>query len=327
MEKSRNRGTTRLTVGKLQVTDIQPKIPERFRHLAPTTLTSSHASIILTGCNAAIANAIRRTISNELEVKYLHCEYEDITTDDPYIIPEMIQRRLRSIPLLQSVPSGTKFELETANNTTSVIDVKSRELTVTGGRGKVSAYFDSTYTLFTLLSGRKMTISNIVVKSARGYNDHYGMCVMGVHCTSICKDVVPFNAYTGEGVHTQMADPRVWEVSFRTNGTAAPRDILIAACTDLISRTKSVMDLIHSIVNNKDEYVLSIPGESDSIGNAIVMTMLELHPDIEYTTYTVPTVERVAIIKVKTTDDINTVFKNTIARIIDTFEQIKDMIV
>jgi DNA-directed RNA polymerase subunit L len=310
-----------VTVSKFDVSDIVLKIPPRFAKLAPDVLKPKRATLSLSGCSNAIANGIRRVICNELDVKYLHCEYEDIK-GDPFTIPEMIQRRLRMIPLLQSVPAGTKFSLEFTNTGTEVADVKMKSVT-SSDRGK---YFDTTYTLLTIGVGYKATISNIVVKSSRGYYDHYGMCVVAVHTTSICKDVIPYNAYTDTGQRTQMADPRVWDISFRTNGTMEPRAIIIAACNDLIARVESINELLHSIANNEDEYVLTIPGESDTIGNLIVKTALELYPDIEYISSNVPTVERTAIIKIKYSDDINTLYKNTIAKIVETYKQIRDSV-
>jgi hypothetical protein len=65
-----------VTVSKFDVSDIVLRIPPRFAKLAPDVLKPKRATLSLSGCSNAIANGIRRVICNELDVKYLHCEYQ-----------------------------------------------------------------------------------------------------------------------------------------------------------------------------------------------------------------------------------------------------------
>jgi DNA-directed RNA polymerase subunit L len=309
----------KVSVDDFTAENIELKIPEKFKKYAPNVLKSAKCKLTISGCNNAIANGIRRTIACELPVKHLTCDYENIVTDDPFIIPEMIQKRLRMIPLLQSVPAGAKFELHIVNASEADLDVKTGD--IKGGK-----YFDNTYTLLTLKPGRKLSIVDISVASNYGYFESYGMCTVAIDAVSVCKDMVPYDMYTGKGSHTHTADPKVWEISFGTNGTMSPKDILIAACNNIIERLKGVMSLLHTIVNNEDEYILRVYGESDTIGNLIMRTAIELYPDAEHVSYNVPIVERIATIKIKYNDDINSLYRNVIANIISTYESIRDQI-
>lgn len=347
------------------VTRLVPNVPERFKHLLPTVLVPERCEFTLHGCSNAVSNAIRRTILCELSVLYLTCEYEDIVTDDPHVIPEMIQKRLRMIPLLQSIPLDTTFTLEYQNKTLLVEDVKTSLFAVKGKqRGK---YFNETTTLVSIAPGRSIKINNCRVASAVTHQEGYGMCGIAFNATSISVDQVPIDMYAGmkqtlhamseavelnEGmasksantdraatvtsantnnktldtntnmVSSHVADPRVWKIAFNTNGTMHPNEIIISACRNIIDRLKHVTSLLHTIVSNDNQYILTIHGESHTIGNLIMKTTDELYPDVEAVTYNCSNVERIATIRIIYNDDINTLYKNVVENLIETFDTI-----
>lgn len=336
---------SKLSVKDFKTVKLVPKVPERFKHLAPTTLVSERCTFTIANCSNAVSNAIRRTILCELKVAYLRTEYEEIVTDDPFIIPEMIQKRMRMIPLLQSVPADTKFSLETTNNTLDVQDVKTKLMI----RGK--PYFDETITILSLQPGKSLKISAKVAYEY-GYVPQYGMCALAFNATSICKDVIPADMYvedgimsgankpTGEsgteessknvvkptGAKSHFSDPRVWEIAFNTNGTMPPKQIVTLACNNIIERLKSVLSLLYTMANNDNQYVLTIHGDSDTIGNLLIKTIDELYPDVEAATYSASAIERSVTLRVIYSDDINTLYKNVIEHLIETFKSIMDQI-
>lgn len=332
---------------------LTPTINAKYKHLLPTALTQESCSFIIDGCSNAVANGIRRTIACELKVLYLTCKYESIVTSDPFIIPEMIQKRLRMIPLLQSTSPGAKFSLDVTNNTLLPMDVKTGSI-----KGKIPGSFDSTYTLLTLGPGHSLQINDITCASEYGYVQEYGMCSVAFNAVSICKDIKPVDVYEEAGrdemgrwkedrggvkdtaginssgkpaetpatSRSQMADPRVWEIKFNTNGTMSPRDIIRAACAEIIARLKKLLSLLYTMVNNESQYTLTIQGESDTIGNLIVKTTDEMYPDVEAVTYIVPSIERSLTIKIIYSDDINTLYKNVVSSLIATYEKISNSV-
>lgn len=309
-----------LSVKDFKIVKLIPKIPDRLKHLAPTTLTSERCTFTIHNCSNAVSNAIRRTIMCELKVAYLHTEYEDIVTDDPFIIPEMIQKRMRMIPLLQNTPPDTKFSLDITNNTLDVLDVKTKSLI----RGK--PYFDETITILSLQPGKSLKLSARVA-SEYGYIPHYGMCALAFNATSICKDVTPSNMYDEAAESkSHFSDPRVWEITFNTNGTMPSKQIVTSACSNIIDRLKSVLSLLYTMAHNDNQYVLTIYGDSDTIGNLLIKTIDELYPDVEAATYSASAIERAVTLRVIYGDDINTLYKNAIEHLIETFKSIMEQI-
>lgn len=314
------------TVKDFSVEKLVPAIPGQYKHLLPTVLTQEKCSFVIAGCSNAVANAIRRTIACELKVAHLTCKYEDIETDDPHIIPEMIQKRLRMIPLHQKTRADAVFSLFATNSTLSALDVKTGLIKNKNGAEKTA--FDETFTLLTINPGRYLRINNIVVAHEYGYVPEFGMCALAFNTTSVCQDVVPINTYipNHDGVRSQMADPRVWKLGFVTNGTLPSADIVRAGCKAIIERLKTVLSLLYTIVSSENQYTLTIEGDSDTIGNLLVKTIDEMYPDVEAATYSVPAAGRSVIIKIIYGDDINTMYKSVVEKLVGAFESILDQI-
>lgn len=319
-----------ITVNDFKVKKLIPNVPAQYKHLLPTTLVQESCSFIISGCSNAVANAIRRTAACELKVAYLNCQYEDIVTTDPFIIPEMIQKRLRMIPVLQSVRADAIFSLDVTNATTGTMDVKTGSLISKGTR-----VFDETITILTLGAGHSLKINNVKIAYEYGYIPEYGMCAVAFNAVSTCKDVIPIDVYAdraaeknvnappvAKGVRSQIADPKIWEIKFNTNGTLSSKDIVKLSCQEIISRLKTVLSLLYTIINNESKYTLTINGESDTIGNLLVKTIDELYPDVEASTYSVPSIERSVTIRIIYGDDINTLYKNIVNHLVSIFEKI-----
>jgi len=118
-------------VTDVKVIDRSPKAKDpEVRKLLPTVLKPQRYEFTIVGVDNAIANAIRRVLCLELPVKALVCNYEDIETDDAHVIPEVIVKRLRMIPLLQSCPAAATFSL----NATAGADVTELEDATVGDR-------------------------------------------------------------------------------------------------------------------------------------------------------------------------------------------------
>ena len=304
---------TDISISDFQTVSLAPNVNPKYKHLAPT-ITGSECSFTLHGVDNAFANAIRRVISAELSVRYLHCEYEDLITDDPFVIPEMITKRLKQIPLMQTA-NGT-YALHVENNSLETLDVKTKDL-----RGSLGA-INQNITIVTLQPGCKISF-RCTIASARGYEIGSGMCAVAVNCVSLAKDIEPFNLYTEKGVKSQMCDPRVWEIRFKTNGTEKPSHIVQRACDDIVERLNRLTGLLYTIQENEEEYHIRVQNESDTIGNLIMKSVCDQYPDVDSITYTVPTVERSLLIKIKYADDVVAMLKNVINHLVKTYSALR----
>ncbi len=310
----------KITVSDIKITSLRPNVPKEYEHLVPNVLIPQHMKFILGGVSNAVSNAIRRTVACELPVHALYCDYEDIKTNDPFVIPEMIQKRLRMIPIAQNVDPHAVFEIEVSNKSTDVLDVKTGQF-----KSKKALPFNHTHTLLSLNPGKYIKISNVRVITNYGFTPEYGMMVLAVNAVSISEDVEPLNTYEGTGVPSRLADPRVWRIEFNTNGSMEPKEIVKMACDNIITRLESLVDQLNTIENSDDQYVLNIYGESHTIGNLLDKTICDLFPDITAVTYAVSSVERMFTLRVRCDEDINTVMSTTIKYLVKTFQTIKSL--
>ena len=307
----------KITVTGVVVTSLQPKIKNKvLEHLIPKVLIPQRLEFILGGVSNAISNAIRRTVLCELPVRALHCEYEDIKTNDAHVIPDMIQTRLKMIPIDQTTPLDATFDLDMSNKGLEVADIKTGYF-----KGKKPPC-NPTHTLLSLNPGKFIKISNIRVFTEYGHRVGHGMMVLAVNAVSLAVDVIPLNTYEGTGVPSRVADPRVWKIAFNTNGTMDPIEIVKMACNGIVSRMQSVQDLLSTIENSEDQYILNVHGESHTIGNLLMKTICELFPDITAVTYNVSSVERMFTLRVRCDEDINTVLNVTVRHLIKVFNDI-----
>jgi DNA-directed RNA polymerase subunit L len=320
-----------VTVDNISIDDMTPKVKDpEARKLLPSTLFPERLSFNLHGVNNAVSNAIRRTVLCELLVSALYADSTNVTTNDEFIIHEMITKRLRMIPIDQYTPLDATFELIVENSTSHVKDIKSAEIRIVNpGRESRSALrrlpFNETYTLFTLAAGKSLRIPNIRINQAYGYENGDGMHAVAFNAVSIAVDQKPINLYipNDDGLPSSLSDPRVWRIAFNTNGSMPAKKIVIAACDNLIFRISSISDLLDKIVSSGNEYILTINGESDTIGNLFMKTITDLFPDIIAITYSASSVIRSITIRMRCNEDINVLYNDTIKHLVKMFGIIK----
>jgi DNA-directed RNA polymerase subunit L len=326
--------TPKIIVSDITITDLSPKVKKpHLEKYMPKTLFPKHIEFQIAGVTNAESNAIRRTVACELLVSGMHVEYEDISTNDMFILPEMLINRLRLIPIDQSTPLDAVFGLTVTNTTDQLRDVKAGEMRiVSGGKGSSThpqlkkLPFNETYTLFTLNAGKSIEIKNIGIHQDYGFNEEHGGHVVAVNAASVAIDQKAINTYEpndGDGIPSRISNPRVWRLRFTTNGTMEPKKIVASACDNIISRVQAVQNLLYSIQNNGDEYILTIDGETDTIGNLFMKTICEIYPDIRAITYSTSSVGRVLTVRIRCDEDINTIYSTTIKHIVKVFTEIK----
>jgi len=142
-------------------------------------------SFYLTDINTAIANAIRRIIIEELEVKCLDFEIKDLDTSENYIIPDELHDKINYIPILQTIEpefgsmlkssdlsrieQSLEFNLNLSNNTPNLMIVRAGDLTCSNKHVNIHEVVPSSYILTSLRPGRYINLKKIKVISGQGY--------------------------------------------------------------------------------------------------------------------------------------------------------------
>ena len=143
--------------------------PAEFKKLLPERL-SQVTTFDLSGVNSPIANALRRVLIDEVPVRALLVNYENIKTDDSFIFPDQIKLGIEQIPIDQNIPLGTEFTLRMVNRTTGSNIIYSSNIHPKGDRkGKLP--FDSCHRLGRLNPGKRITVTNIKVVEGQAMHD------------------------------------------------------------------------------------------------------------------------------------------------------------
>lgn len=290
--------------------------------LLPTRLLRASASVEITGVNTAIASALRRAAASEIPVRAMWFETSALTTDNPFILVDMLQRRIKLIPIDQQTDLKSKFRLHARNNTAALRSVYSSEIEQIGGRGPLP--FNGTFELFTLESGQSLTISEITVDIGYNYMDAAYTVALHPACVPIGAD--PYNEFaTPEpaGECSSVANPTDFIWRFDTNGTADPVAIMTAAADSVINRMRAVLSHVDSAIENQDLYVITLPNESATVGALIMRNMLEVYPSIPFVSFVRSSHGRNIDIKVRTSDDLRVVMSGVVEYTVGIFTEIR----
>ncbi len=315
----------RVIVSDISIIDKSPKVSPEIAKLISFNLRPEEVHFEISGVSNAVANGIRRTICGELPLMRMYAEWDDFTTTDRDVVPELVLKRLKMVPINQSIPADSVFELTASNSGEIIRDVKLSEIRILRGPKKLP--FNDTATLMTLQPGASVKIKNIRMMTSYGFVNGDGMFTLGIHTTSEAMDQIPINTFEDNGgIRSSESNPRKWNIGFRTNGEMPAKALVALACSNLIARMTSVRMLLHTITQDADMYILVIPGESDTIGNLLMKTSADLYPDVTIT-YSTLTIGRECTVRIIYDDDINQVLNDVITHVIDVYTTIREFFV
>lgn len=207
---------------------------------------------------ACYLNAIRRLqLDNEVPVKYLHVDVENIKSDDPYCIPVFVQRELKACPIRQDIPLGATFSMRVSNKDSNFpLCVYANNIP-----SLCPKYASGLYTLTWLSPRHEIELKGIRVESSKG----------DARCSTSCQWFAGKNWKTNKN-----------EIRFTTMGTAEPRTILKDTIQLMINRLAMSRERVGTIIDNghqesRDNYLWSLPGETDTLGQPIVRAILDLY--------------------------------------------------
>jgi len=265
-----------------EFTSLKPRVDKKYAALVPKVTTPIQAEIHIKNIRAAEANAIRRTILNELPVLILHAEYEDIATDDAYPIGEMIQGIINRLPIKQSVKENTKFTLEVKNDSADP-----RYVTAADFKG-AEGLFNPEFILLSLNPGCfiRITARVILVKGYRGPSEQIGVLAcqgaiipLGVtmydrYMPLNPNEPDPIKADDVRGARSAISNVTEYKLMFKTLGTISPQNLCANAAQNIIERLELIKNA--HVTHEGDEYAVFIEDESMTIGTLMVRYSLDV---------------------------------------------------
>lgn len=282
--------------------DKEIKLPksldtEENRALIPV-LRRHNVKVHLKKVSTAISNGLVRTLMDEITVKTLECDKDDIITDDENIMWASVQKTIQSIRLNQEVPKNARFSLKFTNTTAEPQMVRSGNLKTNHKLGVVP--FNSTFRIMTVREGRTLEINNIRVEENQGRNYSFGQYSVVSNCGHHPLDVDIFSR--GEGTDVFVSNPKEYEINFGTNGNAKPKWILMAACQSIYNRANKLAKELEVVsdksklkytsdimdINQEDDLThFTFKGETHTICNLIRYFIYEKHPNIALSNYAI----------------------------------------
>ncbi|AMN83491.1 hypothetical protein D5b_00059 [Faustovirus] len=257
-------------------------------------------TLVLENVDNALANGIRRTMMGELLVSHLTFDETTFLCNDVFLLPDMIKKRFNLLPILQDTSLDAVFELVVDNRTPLPMTVYTTDMRIIKNAKKIPC---NKFPLFELNSGCSIKLKNIYVDQKFGYEYGFGGLV-AFQCASVPVDIRPieqreiaeqYHEYKAtiadalksakwdqliklkHGLPSAISNPSVYKLSFYTNGNITPDEVLKKTCVNLTERLEYIKNI--TPITEQGIYKLVVKGESDTIGNIILKTGLELYPN------------------------------------------------
>lgn len=336
------------------------KIKLKYRRFMPATLKPVHVSFELHNVTTSFANAIRRTLLSECLVKCMTFNLSAYTSTNPYMLNDFVLNRLEFVPINQmTVTNDMIFKLSITNNIkTRLAHVNQRYDRVERDYGKltddenkqkekdlkdaenpqsISVYsgdikfhenspkkldrlpFNETFTLATLDEGTSIEISSISIIEGFGYN--HSRHSLTHLASGVPLDQIPLDLHTGEGVPSGLANPQIHLIKFTTNGIMDPHQIITYACKSIEERLLFIRNLHDEFKTVNNEHILTLHGESYTIGNLLMRTICD-NEHVEGVTTNPHLHVRAIDLKIKTDNDVRKIMDKTISFLINNLKKI-----
>lgn len=257
-----------------------------------------------------IVNGLRRTLMEEIEIKGLEVDKDNIDTDDTNIMWNSIKVAIESIRLDQNVPANIRFHLEYTNNTTYPQMVRASHLK--SDHKFESPPFNESFRIMTVRPGHFLRIKNIKVISvqARRRKDNvesdevypwprsYGLYTAVTNCGMDCPNIEKYER--GVGQSSLTTEPTEYIITLGTNGNVDIKTLLKAACASISARSREIYKELVTVTNDNhisnivdistynDEMHFRIKNETYTIAALISYFIFKKHPDISLANYSVP---------------------------------------
>lgn len=230
--------------------------------------------ININDANPPIANAIRRGFISEIPVKHMTISLnnKDIVSTDPYIVNEMIRKRLEMIPIDQSIPDDSVLSLKIENTSDNVVDITSDDLHLNGSKSNLIM---AGIQICDINAGKALILNNITIKTSYGYNN--ARCSIG----RVEYHIEEKHPDESELLKSSAASvPTKFKITIDLPGIYDGVSMLKLLISTLIERIDAI-DLNRS-KEAFGTFSLTIPNESHSIGYLLARYIYDLEPSIDY---------------------------------------------
>lgn len=156
-----------------EITGTYKKHEQEIKGLLPTKKRQI-ISFILRNTNTKIANGIRRTLLEEMKIKILDVEIEDIDTDEEYLIREEFRDRLNLIPIDQTTSIDSTFLIDFVNTNTDQPWTRVHSGDING------VQCDDKFSIAELRPGKHLLVKDIYVREGYGYDNAKFSPVCGI---------------------------------------------------------------------------------------------------------------------------------------------------
>lgn len=235
---------------------------------------------------SSFVNSIRRCILDELLVKSLYFDISNISTNDKFILNDLIQDRIQLISIDQSIDKSKTFSIDVHNTTTNLMSVNTNMLQNSDKKDN-RKYFNQNIKLCDLKPNRFITINNININSDYGINNN----IYSIGRASY--EVINMDMNKHQSLSTDSTDFTFYIYS---NGNITTQNILFQSIDNLIQRLNHIYDLIDKYNNDNinDELIINInnnittfyiKNEYHTLGNLIVDYMFELDTSTKLLNY------------------------------------------
>jgi DNA-directed RNA polymerase subunit L len=248
-----------INLAKTQYAGLKDLIPDS---------VNQRLSFELIGSNYAIANGLRRTITNEIPVKYLTVSMTDIFSTDPYVVGDIIRSRIEMIPISQNIPLGTTYSIRFENKSDTYVDVLSSEIKQ---RKSNSSGLIQSIPICSINANHSFVVENIVVAEAYGYSN--GRASIG----KISYEILNHDM---KNISSANSDPSHFRIELEVPGNINPKKIVLLAIDTLIDRLNTINYALAKL--EYGVYKLLILNETHTIGNLLVRYIYNIDPNIEY---------------------------------------------
>jgi len=123
-------------------------------------------SFDLVGCMDKVANAIRRTIMGELDIKALTFDPTIIQTNVDFLIIDELLDRIHYLPISQTTPLDTVFSINAVNKGSEIQTLYSES--ITSNKSENEDVISKRFRLAELRTGNYLHIPKITVESGKG---------------------------------------------------------------------------------------------------------------------------------------------------------------
>lgn len=315
---------TTATVRNIKSTDLSPKLDasviKTLGKMLPNVLTPKRIEFDILGVSVAVANGLRRTCALETTGKSMTFGGDAFLTDDPFILSDFLLTRIQSIPIKQDIDLKAEFYINVTNTSKTNKCVYSSDIK---SKRTNKPIFNQTFPVVMLQPNTYLKLTTISIHEGFGYIN----ACFALACQTSCVplDQTPVNLATEKGVRSGIANPKEHRIGLMINGGLSGKEIVIRGCQSIRERLRYAQTLLPTLTTKDNVSMLVINGESDTIGNLLLKTVIDLNPHA-VATYETASTYRALTFKLRTTEEPERIINNAIKYIIEIYTTIEKQI-